>query len=161
MAEPTAPACPVAALARESRALAAAHIAADGRMVKLKDGPERVRLDKASAVLTDCLAAIEPAAGQVRAASPEEALFQLGLALDAARRLADMSDEDCLTDARRLRRRVEGLLWSVAGLLEAQAGVGWPEAAGSYYLGNGSSPDPHATLEAARQGAAAPGGTAA
>ena len=78
-------------------------------------------------------------------------MFQLGLALDAADQLAAMAHGVCGADARRRLRLVQGLLWSVAGLLQAQAGKGLQEVAGPFYVGN--AVDPHAALDEARQGA--------
>ena len=125
MAEPTVPdACPVAALAR---------------------------LERTFARLCDRIDTLEGQAAQTRAASAEGALFQLALALADAGLLADMAHGACATDAVRRLRRVEGLLWSVARLLEGQAGVGLREVAGAFYVAD--LPDPHAALDEARQGA--------
>jgi hypothetical protein len=148
VAEPAAPsACPVAALAREARACAEAYAAADERLVALRAGSERRRLERGAEALRDRLQAVEGRAASLPAASAEGALFQLALADGEATALRSCADDRHAAEAEAHLRRVERLLWSVRRALERLAGVRGEEVFGDWHMGR--ELDPHAALEAA------------
>jgi hypothetical protein len=149
-------ACPVAALAREARALAAAHVAADERLVALRPGPELERLRREGDELRDRLLTVEARAAALPAASAAGALFQLALAMDEANAIQSYADDRYAGEAAGHLRRVERLLWSVRRALERLAGIRGEEAHGAWHMDRRH--DPHAAVEAALAGAPPPSG---
>ena len=145
-----APACPVAALAREAGTLIAAHRRNDDRLLALRPGSERVALDMADQAVTDRLAALEELAARTRARSLEGALFQLLLTQIGADGLRDLACFRQADEAEGHIGRVRGLLHSAVAALEDACGTPREAFAGEWYMRREF--DPHAAVAEALVG---------
>lgn len=144
MADPTT--CPVAALAREIKALTAAI----DRNQEARGGlsaAARVPLEREERFLEDCRAALEEQATQVRACSAAGVLFQAALLGEAVDHAASYTPDRWSGEVAEFMRRGDRLVHSIVAFVEREAGLRCEDVFGDWYLNRDL--DPHAAVEKA------------
>ena len=131
-------ACLVAALLPKIRRTLAALDAVEG------SGPKGEALTMET-VLGDRLETLETLASETRAASLEGAMLQIALASSDADALALDGNDAWQREAKRLKARIDGYLYSVMSLLEGLAGRPLDERITDYWMTKAQ--DPHAVLD--------------